>query len=172
MVESDPAGRTRGVEGVLAAIEDAVVSARSMPMSASVLVNRAELLNLVDQVRQVLPGQLRDADEIVASADAQRAAARADAERALAAARGDAERIVADARAQADRLVAAEQVVVEAQEQAEQVLRIAQVEAEALRREADDYCDRCLADLELDLGKILAQVQAGRARLAGRLATD
>ena len=168
----DMAKRTEGVEGVLVAIEDAVVSARAMPMSASVLVNRAEMLTLVDQVRQALPGQLHDADKIVASADAERAAARADAERAVAAARADTERIVADARARADRMVAAEQIVVEAQDQAEQVLRIARAEAEALRVEADDYCDRCLADLEIDLGKVLAQVQAGRARLAGRLATD
>lgn len=171
-MSEDLAKRTRSVEGVLVAIEDAVSNARAMPMSASVLVNRAELLSLVEQVRQALPGQLRDADEIVASADAQRATARADAERALAAARSDGERIVADARAQADRLVDAEHVVVEAKERAGQVLHSARTEAEELRREADDYCDRCLADLEIDLGKVLAQVQTGRARLAGRLITD
>ncbi len=171
MVE-DLAKRTRSVDGVLVAIEDALSSARAMPMSASVLVNRAELMSLVEQVRQALPDQLREADAIVASADVQRASARADAERALAAARSDAERIVADARAQADRLVDAEHVVVEAKERAAQVLHSAQAEAAALRQDADEYCDRSLADLEIDLGKVLAQVETGRARLAGRLVTD
>jgi hypothetical protein len=47
----------------------------------------------------------------------------------------------------------------------------AQETAERLRREADDYCDRRLADFEIDLGKVLAQVQAGRAKLASRLET-
>jgi type II secretory pathway predicted ATPase ExeA len=35
--------------------------------------------------------------------------------------------------------------------------------------DADDYCDRRLADFEIDLGKLLAQVQAGRTKLAQRL---
>jgi hypothetical protein len=38
-----------------------------------------------------------------------------------------------------------------------------------LRHEADDYCDRRLAEFEIDLGKILAQVHAGRDKLADRL---
>ena len=41
--------------------------------------------------------------------------------------------------------------------------------ADRLQRDADDYCDRRLADFEIDLGKVLSQVQAGRAKLAGRL---
>jgi len=40
------------------------------------------------------------------------------------------------------------------------------------RREADDYCDRRLAEFEIDLGRVLAQVQAGRAKLAGRLGEE
>lgn len=48
----------------------------------------------------------------------------------------------------------------------------ARVEAERLRHEADDYCDRRLAEFEIDLGKLVTQVQAGRARLGQRLAQD
>jgi len=48
----------------------------------------------------------------------------------------------------------------------------AQATADRLRREADDYCDRRLAEFEIDLGRVLAQVQAGRAKLAGRLGED
>ena len=44
--------------------------------------------------------------------------------------------------------------------------------ADGLQRDADDYCDRRLADFEIDLGKVLSQVQAGRAKLAGRLGVD
>jgi len=169
---TDITDRTQGVEGVLDAITDTVSNARAMPMSATVLVNRAELLTLVDQVRHALPGQLREADTIIASADAQRAAAQADADQTIADAQADARQIVVDARAQADQMIAAEQVVIDANAQAERVLGEARAEAQTLRREADDYCDQCLADLEIDLGKALNQVQAGRARLAGRLATD
>ncbi|MCL2454648.1 MAG: hypothetical protein FWD18_05020 [Micrococcales bacterium] len=153
--------RTQGVTGILDAMEEAVASARAMPMSASVIVNRAELLALVSEVRDALPGQLRAADEVIAAADAQRASARADAER-----------IVAEARNHAARLVEAEPVIVEARARAQEILREAKAEAEDLRRDADDYCDQRLASFEIDLGKLLSQVQAGRAKLAGRLGPD
>ncbi|MBU4336050.1 MAG: hypothetical protein KJ548_05715 [Actinobacteria bacterium] len=150
--------RTAGVAGVLDAIEEAVVTARSMPMSSSVIVSRPELLALVEQVREALPAQLDAADEVIADADAARAAAH---EEALA--------VLSRARAQAAALVEADAVVVAAREHAAQLLDEARAEADGLRREADDYCDRRLADFEIDLGKVLSQVQAGRAKLAGRL---
>lgn len=150
--------RTEGVGGILDALEDAVVQARAMPMSSSVLVNRAEILELVDEVRAALPSQLHRADEVLADADAARAAAHAEAEAVL-----------ARARARAAELVEQEAVVTAAQERAAQIVADAQETAEGLRRDADDYCDRRLADFEIDLGKVLAQVQAGRAKLAGRL---
>ena len=64
-----------GLTGILDALAAAVEGARAMPMSSSVLVNRAELLDLVDQARDVLPTQLSRADEVLAAADAARAAA-------------------------------------------------------------------------------------------------
>ncbi len=150
--------RAGGVQGVLEALAAAVEQARAMPMSSSVLVNRAELLDLVDQARDALPAQLGRADALLADADA----ARADA-------RSEAEAILARAREQADRLVEAEAVAIQARDRAAQLLADAQEQADALRRDADDYCDRRLADFEIDLGKVLSQVQAGRAKLAGRL---
>lgn len=150
--------RTEGVGGVLDALEDAVTQARAMPMSSSVLVNRAEILELVDQVRAALPSQLHQADEVLADADAARAAAQAEAEAVL-----------ARARSRAAALVEQESVVTEARSRAAEILAEAQDTADGLRRDADDYCDRRLADFEIDLGKILSQVQAGRAKLAGRL---
>jgi cell division septum initiation protein DivIVA len=158
---SEPTTRPEGLTGVLDAIESAVTGARAMPMSSSVLVNRAELLDLVAQARDVLPTQLSRADEVLADADTARSAAQADADALLAA-----------ARTEAARLVETETVVVAAHERAAQVVAEAQEVADGLRRDADDYCDRRLADFEIDLGKVLAQVQAGRAKLAGRLTGD
>jgi hypothetical protein len=158
---SEPTTRPEGLTGVLDAIESAVGAARAMPMSSSVLVNRAELLDLVAQARDVLPTQLSQADEVLADADAARSAAQADADALLDA-----------ARTEAARLVEGEAIVVAAHERAAQVVAEAQETADGLRRDADDYCDRRLADFEIDLGKVLAQVQAGRAKLAGRLTGD
>ncbi len=153
-----PDRRPEGLTGVLDALADAVTAARAMPMSSSVLVSRAELLDLIGQAREALPTQLSRADEVLAAADAARAQARADAEQ-----------IEAAARRRAAALVEEQPVVAQAQERAAEIVREAEETARAMRRDADDYCDRRLADFEIDLGKVLNQVQAGRAKLAGRL---
>lgn len=138
---------------------DALVThARAMPMSASVLVNRADALALVDDLRAAMPAQLDRADEVLSDAD-----------RVLADAEEQAERVIATARTRAAQLVAEEQVVVQARAEAARIVEEAHAQADTLRREADDYCDRRLAEFEIDLGKLVLQVQAGRAKLAERL---
>ena len=147
-----------GLTGILDALAAAVEDARAMPMSSSVLVNRAELLDLVDQARDVLPTQLSRADEVLAAADAARAAAQADVDA-----------IIDRAHAHAAELVEEHAITLQARDRAAQIVAEAEAVADGLRRDADDYCDRRLADFEVDLDKLLHQVQAGRARLAERL---
>jgi cell division septum initiation protein DivIVA len=149
-----------GLTGILDALADAIAQARSMPMSSSVLVNRAELMDLVDQARDVLPTQLTRADEVLAAADAARLAAQAEAED-----------IIAGARARAAELVEEHELTRAAQVRGQEIVAEAEDVAEGLRRDADDYCDRRLADFEIDLTKLMTQVQAGRAKLATRLGT-
>ena len=96
----------------------------------------------------------------------------ADADTARSVAQADADALLAQARTQAAALVDREAVVVAAQERAAELVAQAEQVAEGLQRDADDYCDRRLADFEIDLGKVLSQVQAGRAKLAGRLGVD
>ncbi len=150
--------RADAVAGVLDALEEAVEQARAMPMSSSVLVSRAELLELVHRLREALPAELADADEVLAGAD-----------EVLTSAREEGERVLAEARRRADEIVAHDALVVDAQARAAAIVTEAERTAEQVRREADDWCDRRLADFEIDLGRVLAQVQAGRAKLAERL---
>lgn len=146
---------------VLDEIERLVHGARAMPMSSSVLLNRDEVLALVERARADLPDELAHAQEILDGADRVRADADARAQEVLAA-----------ARRRAAELVSAEAVVQAAERRAAEIVAAAQAEAAGLRRDADDYCDRRLADFEIDLGRLLAQVQAGRAKLAARLEHD
>ena len=150
--------RTDSLIGVLDALEQALTTARPMPMSSSVLVSRAELLALVQQARESMPAEIGDAERVLAEADAARESARQEGERFEAA-----------ARRRAAELVGEQSVVAQAEQRAAEIVAAAEQKAAELRREADDYCDRRLADFEIDLGKVLAQVQAGRAKLAQRL---
>ncbi len=158
--DARPAGQGSLV-GILDALEQAVEHGRAMPMSTSVLVNRTEVLHLLAQAREAVPQEIEAADEVLAEVDDVRARARAEAER-----------IVVDARARAAEILGADAVVVAARAEAARLVAEAEATAVRLRREADDYCDRRLADFEIDLGRVLAQVQAGRAKLAGRLGDE
>lgn len=135
--------------------------ARAMPMSASALVNRAELLGLLDDLRELLPEELHHADLLLS-----------DREAVVEQGRSEADELLATARTEHDRLVEDAEVVRSARERAAQVLAQAQAEATRLLSEADDYVDRKLADFEITLDKLGQQVQRGRQHLAERAVAD
>lgn len=140
---------------ILDELTSLVTEARQMPMSASVLVNRAEALDLIAAAKAVVPGEIQAADDVLTGA-----------EDVLAEARERAARILQEAEEQAERLVAQESVVEMAGQRAEQIITAAEERAAELARGANDYCDRQLAQFEIDLGAITKQVRAGRDRLA------
>lgn len=142
---------------ILSELTDLVEGARAMPMSASALINRAEVLDLLSSAREVLPGQIAKADQLLADADS-----------VLAEAQEKARGILTRAETEAERLISQESVVAAANARAAELIAQAEAKAEQLAVEADDYCDRKLAEFEIDLGRISAQVAAGRARLQER----
>ncbi|WP_435300435.1 hypothetical protein [Timonella sp. A28] len=151
-------GEKLGVPALLDALTDVIERARSMPMSSSVLVNRNEALDLLDELREALPAQLTRADEVLS-----------DASVVFEDAQAQAEDIIAAARERAQELISQQQIVAEARVRAQDLITQAEEAAVKLTAEADDYCDRRLAEFEIDLGKLLTQVQAGRSKLAQRL---
>lgn len=134
-----------------------VEDARAMPMSASALVNRAEVLELLAELGQLMPEQLDQADLLLA-----------DREAVVEQGRAEAARLVALAEAEHDRLVEETEVVRAARERAQIVENDAKAEAERLLAEADDYVDRKLGEFEIALDKLAAQVRRGREHLAAR----
>jgi cell division septum initiation protein DivIVA len=149
------------VRARLAEIRRAVEEARSMPMSASAVVNRGELLQLLDQVERGLDEALSEADGVLAGR-----------EWIVADARREAEHIVADGRQERDRLVSDTEVFRLAQHRAEEVLAAAEADSKGLRKETDDYVDEKLATFEITLERTIEAVKRGRERLAGRSALD
>jgi hypothetical protein len=138
-----------------------VEDARAMPMSASALVNRVELLGMLDELRELLPEELHHADLLLS-----------DREAVVEQGRAQAEQLLAQAQAEHDRLVEQTEVVQGARERAAQVQQQAQAEATRLLTEADDYVDRKLGEFEVTLDKLVQQVQRGRQHLSDRSAAD
>jgi cell division septum initiation protein DivIVA len=134
-----------------------VSEARSMPMSASCILNRAEVLTLLDEMRELLPEELHHAETVLEEREA-----------VVAEGRREAERLIEDARAEQARLVSQQEVVQEAHAYAVQVVEAARAEAERVRVETDEYVDAKLAGFEVALTKTLAAVTRGREKLARR----
>ena len=144
------------VQKKLDEIVAAVSGARSMPMSASCVVNRAELLAMLEEVREALPGSLAQARELIG-----------DREHMVEQARQEAERIIGQAHAERGSIVSDTEIARRSQAEADRILAEARQEAEEVRAEADDYVDSKLANFEVVLTKTLGSVGRGREKLLG-----
>ncbi len=145
----------------LVQIRGTVEDARAMPMSASAVVNRAELLAQIDALAAELPKAFAEADRVTTERD-----------RVVAEGRAEAERIIAEARYERERLVSDAEVYRVAKIEADRMREEAEKEAVELRRETDEYVDTRLANFEVALAKTMEAVARGRERLHGRSDLD
>ncbi|TWF97757.1 cell division initiation protein [Kitasatospora viridis] len=140
------------VDEIIAVVENA----RAMPMSASCVVNRAELVAMLRDLVDTLPAELAHAQSVMA-----------DHEQVVADARGEADRIIQGAHAERGSLISDTEVVRRAQAEADKLLAEAREEVAVKRQEADDYVDSKLANFEVVLTKTLGAVGRGRDKLRG-----
>jgi cell division septum initiation protein DivIVA len=145
-----------GVQDRLDALTTLVEEARSMPMSASCIVNRAEVLELLDEVRAALPDSLAEAERVLLNRSGVVDEGRAEAERLLDAAYAERERLVSES-----------EIIRQAEIESERIIHEAHAEGDRMRGEVDDYVDARLAHFEVLLEKTLATVHRGRVKLAG-----
>ena len=97
-----------------------------MPMSASCVINRGEVLAAIDDVIDNLPDEIADAQHVIDRSQAK-----------IAEGEAEAGRIMAEAREHAAMLAQHSEVVRVAEQQADQLIAEAEEEAAALRRETD-----------------------------------
>jgi F0F1-type ATP synthase membrane subunit b/b' len=142
------------LETLMLQLREMVDSARTMPMSASVLVNRDEALEILDDALRTMPEELRHARWLLK-----------EREEYLSQARRDAEDIVEASRVQAERMVERTEVAREARRVAQQVVAHAEADSRRLRHEAEDYIDQKLASFEVVLDRTMQAVQKGREQL-------
>lgn len=133
-----------------------VEEARSVPLSASCVVHRAELLDILDEARNALPQAFAKAQNLLAARDA-----------IVEEGRQSAEQLVAMAREEVARMVEQTAIVQAARDEAQRVLDEARSMVAREREEVENYIDSRLATLEVILNKTMDAVSRGRERLAG-----
>jgi hypothetical protein len=146
-----------------------IEEARGVPLSASCVVHRGEMLEILEGARTSLPTDLSGAQEILVNRD-----------RLIDEGRLSAETLVATAREEVARMVEQTAIVQSARDEAKKILDEARVLAANERAEVESYIDGRLATLEVILNKTMDAVARGRERLDGaddkdvlsQLATD
>jgi cell division septum initiation protein DivIVA len=135
-----------------------VEDAKSVPLSASCVLNRAQVLDLIEEIRQLLPESVMRADELLA-----------DREAVVQDGRREADRILERARGEADRMISEHEVYLAAVSEADALRHDSIQETARMRQETDDYIDSKLATFEITLHKTLQTVERGRERLRSQM---
>ena len=146
-------------EQMLRRVHEIVASARPMPLSTSVMINRDEVLDILEETIERLPEELRAARWLLK-----------EREEYLAKVRREGEEILDQARTRAERMVQRTEVVKASEARARKIVDAAKDEASRLKNECEDFCDHKLASFEIVLERTLKLVGAGREKLQGSLA--
>jgi cell division septum initiation protein DivIVA len=140
------------IEAAIAAVEEA----RSVPLSASCVIHRGEMLELLENVKASYPNDLakainilRQQSEILEDANLQ------------------ADSIIGQARDEVARLVEQTAIVTAAKKESQRILAEATAEGKRDKEEIEAYIDSRLANLEVILNKTLDVISRGRDKLAG-----
>lgn len=138
-------------------LEEVIDGSKQVPFSSNRMVSPDEVFDIIDEIRNSYPEDLKQARWIVK----QQQEMAEDAERA-------ANRILEEAQERARLLIAETEVVRAAEARAAEILEDARANEREIRMGAEDYADEIMANLEVNLGKLLTAVQRGRDRLQGR----
>lgn len=143
------------VNELLDTIEDTLEESTSMPLSGGKrLVDVEKVRDYLDDIRANLPGELRQAQQIVNDRD-----------QIVDTANAQAQAIVKKAEERARILVSDAEIVKAAQQRAAEITAAAQSESRTLRQTVTDYCDNMLKTTEEAMVENAAQVKNVRANL-------
>tara|TARA_Y100001958_G_scaffold155688_1_gene146817 strand:- start:7317 stop:7916 length:600 start_codon:yes stop_codon:yes gene_type:complete len=144
------------VERLIQGLINVVDAARPVPLSSSSMVNKDEIISILNDISIRLPDEIRAARWLLK----QR-------EDFLSRTQREGDELIDLARARAGQMVQKSEVVKTAEIQARRIIEEAQAEAQRLRLETEDFCDQRLASFEAVLKKTQKVVADGRTKLQG-----
>jgi hypothetical protein len=142
-------------------LESLVSGAFRLPLGSRVLLDEDELLDIIDQMRIVIPDEMREASRI-----------RQERDRIIAQGQEEAERVVSLAQEEAYRLIGEHRVMEEAQRRAQEIVRRGEQEAGAIREGAEQYALQVLGQLDRQLLAVQDTVRNGLETLQTPRATE
>lgn len=122
-------------------LESIVNSGKRVPLSTKVMVDEQDILDILDQMRTILPEETKQAKRTIQDRDW-----------ILAQAQEEADRVIDMAKREAMERLNKDDIMVEAQSAAKDLIKEAEDEARRIREGADSYARQVLSELESLLG--------------------
>ena len=145
----------RDIEQDLHDLIEIVANAKQMPLSASALIPREEVLAILEQAVHNVPDEVREA----------RWALR-DREALMEAEQIKAVQLMDQVRAEAARMVDKTEIVRQSRLRADQIIAEAQSKAREIINQSEDFIDGKLAGFEIVLERLMKTTHSGRERLS------
>lgn len=141
------------IEEIITALYEMVQNAWSLPLGAEKCVlERDKVLDLLDEISNQLPGELKQAKTIVESRN-----------EVITNAKREAESILKQAEQKAQQMTSQEEVYKAAQLEAEEMIKNAQQKAKELKQIATNFVDDALARTEGSISEALNEIRATRS---------
>ena len=139
-----------GIEEILTTLYEMVQDAWSLPLGADKCVlERDKVLDLLDEISNQLPGELKQAKTIVESRN-----------EVITNAKREAENILKQAEQRARQMISHEEVYLQAQKEADDLMKNAQAKIKELRQVTNDYVD----DSMKRIAQALSEVRESRSK--------
>ena len=135
-------------------LEEIIGKSRKIPFSSNFIINENEIYEILDELRNVMPEEYKQARWIVK-----------ERENMLEEAKRQAGRILGEAEEKAEEMINQSEIMKNAVKKSDEIISLSEAKARTLRLEAEDYSDEKLANLEAVVYKILSAVEKGREQL-------
>ncbi|MEG6584096.1 ATPase [Dendrosporobacter sp. 1207_IL3150] len=142
------------IDEILDEIENMLVDSTRVPFTNKLVIEEDDLIRLLDELREVMPQEIKDAAKIVS-----------ERQRILEEAQKEAQNIVDQAKVYGTKLTDENIISKQAQEQANEIVLQARKAARDLQNDAITYADDVFTHLENNLKKALEVVQQGHNNL-------
>ena len=143
-----------GIEDLISILYETIQDARAVPLSSEkCIIEREKVLDLLDEISNSLPGELKQAKTIVDSRS-----------EVITNARREAEGIRKQAQQDAQKLASQEEVYKLAQQQADELMRSTNAKVRELKQVTNAYVDDALRRTEEAISSALGEIRDSRVK--------
>lgn len=143
-----------GVEEIITSLYEMIQDAWSLPLGAEkCVIERDKALDLLDEISNQLPGEIKQAKTIVESRTA-----------VITNAKREAENILKQAEQRAKQMISREEIVRQAEQQSAEMIKAAQAKIKELRQVTNDYVDDAMKRTEDAIAQSLGEIRESRSK--------